>query len=148
MINGKVHAWEDIAVYMNGVRIAGITEINFSDEAEREPIYGAGSKPIGVKRGNYKVEGDFTLTKEEADRFEAPARAAGKSVYDYKPFTIVVTYTDVTPDEKTPFVKREVNPLRTEVIKNVVIRSREMNHSQNEGVSVKYSFVAEEVAYG
>ncbi len=149
MINGKVHAWEDIRIFISGVPVAGIKEISWSDEREAEAIYGAGRKPIGAGLGNYKVGGSFTLTKEEADKFEAPARAAGKSVYDYKPFTIVIAYEDPDPSDNSPLVEKKVNPLRTETIVDVIITKREVSASQNDKeITYKYSFIAREVRHG
>lgn len=149
MINGKVHAWEDIKILFDGIPVAGITEINFNDEREAEPVYGAGNKPIGAGLGNYKVEGDFTLTKAEADKFEGPAIAAGKSVYDYRPFVIVMAYEDRVPQDSGNFFERKVNPLRTDTIIDVIITKREVGYSQNDKqLKVKYSFIAREVKRG
>ncbi len=149
MINGKVHAWEDIKIFMMGVPVAGIKEISWSDERETEAIYGAGRMPLGAGLGNYKVEGSFTLTKEEADKFEAPARAAGRSVYDYKPFVIVIAYEDPDPADNSPLVSKKPNPLRTETIVDVIITKREVSASQNDKeITYKYSFIAREVRHG
>lgn len=146
MINGQIHAWEDIKIFLNGVPVAGITDINFNDAREVEAIYGAGAKPIGAGLGNYSVEGDFTLTKDAADLFEAAAKALGKSVYDYKPFQIVVSYDDRNADGSGPLFERSLNPLRTETITDVIIERRERARAQNDkSVGTKYTFKAREV---
>ncbi len=148
MINGKVHSWEQISVYLNGVPIAGIKEINYKSEREAEAIYGAGKYPLGVGTGNYKVEGDITLTKEEYDKLMAVIKAdGGLSIYNLVPVDIVVVYSD--PVRTGNVYTFQPNPLRTEVIKNAVFTSEEWGHSQNDKESVvKLSFIAEKMEVG
>lgn len=147
MINGKVHAWEDIQIYIREVAVAGIREINYREGREAEAIYGTGSKPLGVGLGNYSVEGDFTLTEAEANNFERIARAAGKDVFDYAPFDIKVAYADKKIEGD--FIGAEWNPLHVDVIKNVVITRREQRKAQNDKVlEVRYEFIAQEVVRG
>jgi len=95
LINGEVHDWTDVVVkFMGGVEFRGLSSINYSEAKEKEPQYGTGSRTIGVGYGHRSAKVDFTMSLASAQKFEAIAKAAGKSALDYAPFLIVISYAD------------------------------------------------------
>jgi len=94
LINGKVHDWTDVKVYIMGQEFAGITSINWSSKKEKALQYAQGTAPMGVGYGHRSYTSDFTMTFENAEKFETIAHAAGKDALDYAPFLITVSYAD------------------------------------------------------
>jgi hypothetical protein len=132
MINGKIHDWEDMHFYLDGILITGITDINYKDSQKKEHVYAAGSKPIGRGRGNLEGSGDITLTRNEYDRVNNIAKAAGKSVYDFKPFVIVVVYGAKTITEESPFPQVEDSILHTDTLQNAEFTDRDFAAKQDD----------------
>jgi hypothetical protein len=147
MINGREHDWSDIKIYLNGVPVADVKEINYRDKREAEPQHAQGAKPYGVAYGNYSVEGDMTLTLEEFRKFSAPALALGRKIYDYAPFPIIIAYADkVKKTEGNPprdYVTQDFTPTNIITIKEVVLTDRDEGHAQNDReLKVKLTFFA------
>ncbi len=95
LINGKVHDWTDVKVHIMGQEFTGITSINWSAKKEKALQYAQGSAPLGIGYGHRSYTADFTMTFENAEKFEAIANAAdGKDALDYAPFLITIAYAD------------------------------------------------------
>ncbi|MGE5607413.1 MAG: hypothetical protein ACM3YE_17205 [Bacteroidota bacterium] len=95
MINGKKFSWEDISVNLPQGTAIDIDSIEYSDKKEDEEIYGKGSNPTGWGSGNYSAEGKMTLKREEHEKLTTALIALGsKSIYQHKPFPIVVNYAN------------------------------------------------------
>ena len=88
-VNGNLYDWESVEVQLPGGVAVGITNISYSDERPIEARYGKGNVPRGYGRKNYKATGSMELDRDEA---EALREALGGSVYNSKPFQIVVSY--------------------------------------------------------
>lgn len=149
-INGREHDWSDIKIYLNGIPVADVKEINYRDRREAELQYSHGNKPYGVGFGNYSAEGDLTLAFEEYKKFAAPALALGRKVYDYAPFVIVVGYADKTKktegDPPRDYVVQEFSPTNVHTIKDVVITDVDEGHAQaDKELTVKLTFVAADI---
>ncbi|WP_320175793.1 hypothetical protein [Maridesulfovibrio sp.] len=68
-INGLNYDWPSVSVTgPNGVFI-DITEVNWKSSQKKKRIYGKGSVPTGVARGNYSATVDFTISKDEYRQF-------------------------------------------------------------------------------
>lgn len=91
-INGRQYDWEDITVTLPHGDTVGITEIKYKDGQKIEARYGKGAIPRGYGRGNYEASGSMVLDRDEWERLKKSI-AAG-SIYDHKPFTIVVSYAN------------------------------------------------------
>ena len=146
IINGRIVDWADIKVYIAGVPVADIVEINWKESQEKELQHSTGIEPIGSSHGNRVYEGDFSLLLSEAEKFEEPLRKMGKSPLDLAPFTIVVTWAEkvATPVEGSPHavVERKYSPTKSRTLLDVEIKDVDWGISQNDkNAKVKYSFI-------
>jgi hypothetical protein len=147
LVNGKNYDWEDFDVHINGILSAHVTELNYTDEKEKELLYGAGSDPVGMGYGNYKASGDITLKREGFDILNNVAKSAGKTIYDFKPFLIVASYGSKSISEDTDFVESSHSPLHTDSLINVSFTKRDFGIKQNDKENtVKIEFICEKVA--
>lgn len=103
MINGRSYGWADISVNIMGIKLFGITAINYKDAREMENVYGAGHKPVARGYGNTTYEGSVTLHTEEIAALEA-ASPTGR-LQDIPEFTVVVSYLPDTGVIKTEKLK-------------------------------------------
>lgn len=101
MINGKEYAWEDISIQLPYGTLIDITDIEYSDEKDREANYGKGSNPTGYGEGNYSAEGSMTLKREEFERLLEYAKENSKTLYGLEPFPIVVSYANKDQPTRT-----------------------------------------------
>lgn len=147
-INGENFAFEDIQIRVNGVQMAEITEINYSDEREAEEQYGTGSMPIAIGMGNYKASGDLTLRRHQYDTLRALATAAGRKIYEMNPFEIIISCGGrVAGDDG--FTEVNYSPLNVETLHNCVWIKRNMAGRQNDkGGTVKLDFICESINPG
>lgn len=82
--------WKDIEIAVNGRVLAGALGIDFSEEIERELIYGKGNYPVGINDGNVKNEGELTLHQSELEKI---IQATGnKGVMGLRDLTISLAY--------------------------------------------------------
>jgi hypothetical protein len=147
VINGKNFDWENVEIFLDGVIVTDVKEINYTDEQEWEKQYSGGSRPIAIGRGNYNASGDITVGRAAYDELNTIARVAGKTVYDFKPGIIVVSYgTKTVPEDEGAFIEVSHSPLHTDTILNFVFSKRDFGIKQNDkGNSVKLEFEAEKI---
>jgi len=150
MINGKEHDWSDIKIYMGGLPVSDVKNINYKDSQEVELQYGQGREPYGVGYGNKSAEGDIELVLEEFRKFSSPAAALGRSVYDYAPFPIVIAFADKTKktegDPPRAYVVQEFSPTKVHTVINVIITDIDESRAQNDKeLTVKLSFKATKI---
>jgi hypothetical protein len=132
MINGKNYDWEDFQVFLNGIRSEHVTDINYTDEKEVEGLYAAGSRPVAAGKGNYKASGDITLKREGYDVLNNAAKIAGKSIFDFKPFTIVASYRSKIITEDSEFIDSQSSPEHVDTLVNVMFTKRTFGIKQND----------------
>jgi hypothetical protein len=150
LINGREHDWSDVKIYLNGIPVADVKEINYRDKQEAEMQHSKGRKPYGVGFGNYSADGDITLTFEEYRKFADPALALGRKIYDYAPFPIIIAVADKVKrtegDPPRAYVNQEFSPTKITVIKDTVITDKDESHVQNvKELTVKLTFIAEDI---
>ena len=68
---GNQTGWGDLKWDINGSQIVGVTAIKYKDKTEKELVYGAGRKAIGVGIGNESYEGSISMYRYEIDRILA-----------------------------------------------------------------------------
>lgn len=88
---GKMAGWNSITVNLLGRDVEGISSLSYSDELEKENVYGAGKYPVGRGEGNYTAEASITLFKEEQVALTSSMPVGGR-VQDIAPFDIIVQY--------------------------------------------------------
>ncbi len=112
---GVLTGWNNIKVNILGRDLEGITEVEYSDEKNFTPEYGAGDSPVGMSTGNYSAKASISLYWEEV-RALLESLPKGSRIQDVPAFDVIVEY--------------EFN---NEVIKDVINAC----HFKNNGVALK-----------
>ena len=73
----KEAEWADMKVAIDGRTVTGIRNVSYKKAWEDEPLYGAGSDPIGIQSGNKTYEGSLKLLKNELDALNLAAKTIG-----------------------------------------------------------------------
>jgi hypothetical protein len=134
-ISNKEYSWRNFNVFYLGRIITGIRGLEYKEDVEKEPIYGAGSKPYAIQWGNYSIDGTLTLLQSELEALITFAKANGFGSITEIEFDIVATYA---ADGK--IVK--------DTIKNVSITSVPKAMKQNDKMmEVALPFIATEIEY-
>jgi hypothetical protein len=90
-----------VNVRIMGLVIGGIESIDYdASEGEAQAVYNQGSREVaGFALGAKQLVNVTVTMREDAfQKFATPAKAAGKTVLDYWPFPITVTYADYVKD--------------------------------------------------
>lgn len=97
-VNGRVWAFEDIAVSLLGARQIAVQAIDWGDQVSKEHAHSLGSlRPIGIGRGGYTGEGTLTVLQEGYDELMRQLKAQGKTLYGAQ-FSVTVTYGELEDD--------------------------------------------------
>ena len=150
LINGKEHDWSDIKIYLNGIPVADVKEINYRKKREAEMQYSQGARPYGIGFGNRSAEGDITLTFEEYRKFANPALTLHRDVFDYAPFDIIIAFADKVKrtegDPPREYVVQDFSPTKITVVKNIALTDTDEAHAQNDKeLTTKLTFIAEDI---
>lgn len=102
-INGEAYAWVDITVNIGGTIIAGITSIEYSEDAEVTNNYGAGRKPVSQSVGKSEFTASMTIDRAE---YNALLRSApGNSLIKIPRFDVIVSYLPEGSAPTTDIIK-------------------------------------------
>jgi hypothetical protein len=129
--NSAEYSWCDIELVLQGRKITGLRGISYKTSQEKEHIFGAGSEPVAIGRGNKKYEGEITLLQSE---YEALVRAAGrgKDVTDLRGMDIVIAY-----------VPQDGGQIVTDIVKYAEFTESEKGWKQGDKyIEVKLPFLA------
>jgi hypothetical protein len=121
--NGQEVAWLDQSVRMFGSALVGLREVKGKFETEDEALYGSGNQVLGIQTGNEKLTGSLKILKNDFDKLNDAAKAAGYKNITYVPYQLVV----ITVNYKVAFGR----PMRTDVYSGVKIGSYEKGMAQN-----------------
>lgn len=88
---GTLIGWNSATFNMFGREVEGIEQVKYEDEMSIDVAYGAGNKPIGKTKGNYKATASMNLYIEELIALQQQL-PAGSNLYDLPDFDVVVQY--------------------------------------------------------
>lgn len=90
LINGQAYDFTQIVFKILGVEIKSLSQINYTEEQEKENNYGTGTRPVSRGKGAITAACNFTISMNdiEAIRDVAP----DGSLLKLPPFDIEVTY--------------------------------------------------------
>jgi hypothetical protein len=111
-VNGVLYSWSNLQINFTGsiaaaanAAVKGVTSINYSTTQEKEAVYGAGIKPVGIGYGNKTYEGSITLQLEELNALAAIA--PNGDITEIPPFDIIVSFATDNPSKIRKDVLRE-----------------------------------------
>jgi len=91
--NSKQYSWANVKVVLFGREVIGIRGVKYKISQEKEAVYGAGDKPLGIQAGNKSYEGEVVLLQSELEAIQTAA-GTGNDITDIPAFDIQVTYVD------------------------------------------------------
>ena len=104
LVNGLRYGWSHITVNLFGRNIQGITAVMYSEEQEKENLYGAGTQPVARGLGAEKTEASIKLGIEEVLALQN--LTPRKRLQDIPPFDVIVQYrTKASPVIVTDVIK-------------------------------------------
>lgn len=118
LINGREYGWSDIIVNIGGVPVTGIRAVKYSEEMEKENIYGAGRTPVSRGYGRIKTDGSITLLSGTVMALRAKARNG--QIFRLAPFNITICYQ---PD---------AGPVITHILKNCEFKKCEIDFKEGD----------------
>lgn len=83
------YAWEDFSCLIGGKRVKMIVACKYKKTRSKEYIYGEGSTPQAIGRGNVSYEASVTVKMSELNDM---ITSAGGDITAIEPFTIVHKY--------------------------------------------------------
>lgn len=86
--NSREYEWSDVSMVVAGRMVTGMRGVSYTASQEKEAVYGKGSKPHAIQRGNKTYSGSIRLLQSELEALEV---AAGGDALDVS-FNIVVSY--------------------------------------------------------
>lgn len=90
LINGVAYSWSQIRMNILGVEVAGVTEINYSDDQEMQNNYGGGNQPVSRGYGQITYEASISMHMEEVEAITAVA--PNRRLQDIPEFDIPVLF--------------------------------------------------------
>ena len=67
MFDSRQYEYADITLMLGGKDITGVRGIQYAAKQEKELVYGKGSEPISIQKGNRSYEGTLTLLQSELE---------------------------------------------------------------------------------
>lgn len=129
-------AFKDIRVRLLGRDIVGLQGLKYKVSAEKERVYGRGSKPVAIQQGNEMVEGTLKILQSEYEALREAVAATGIAKITDVTFDIVNTYGDGLT-------------AKTDIILSASITEYEKGLDQNEKFRViELPFIALDVLEG
>lgn len=88
MFNSRQYEFADMTLFLGNRDVTGFRSVKYTEKQEKEAVYGKGSKPLSIQKGNKSYEGSIGVLQSELEALEA---AAGGSILDLE-LTAVITY--------------------------------------------------------
>lgn len=87
--SSKQYSWADVSISLGGKILQGATEVEYTEKQDKEAIFGRGSKPHAIARGNKTYEGKLSIWQSE---LEALVKSAPQKDVLSLTFDLVVSY--------------------------------------------------------
>ncbi len=71
MFDSREYEWSDITLILGGKDITGIRAIKYGTKQEKEPVYGKGSEPLKIQKGNKSHDGELSVLQSEFETLVA-----------------------------------------------------------------------------
>lgn len=128
LINGKNYDWGNLSWIIFGIKLVGITEINYTKRRDAPNNYGSGYEPISYGYTNFEYMGDISVYIDEL----VPIRKASPD------FDIL----KIPPFSATNMFSGDGVVFRTEQLKNIRFTEDPFTSKQNDtNIIVKIPFV-------
>ncbi len=90
--NSSEYSWKDLEVVLLGRPLLRILEVKYKGSQETKAIYGRGSNPVGIQKGNKKYEGEIKIGQSELEALCDKAKQVTGSgdPLDLPPFDITI----------------------------------------------------------
>ena len=111
--------WSDVKLHFAGASPVKLLGFSFKATKEKEAIYGAGDRPIGIQSGNRSFTGELKFHKGVLDDLNAASRIAGGA-----------DVLDAAADVIVTFKAKGSRQLQTIVAVNVEITEYDYNMQQ------------------
>ena len=99
-VNGVRTSYCSIELGVDGLKLQGITSINYRETAEIPKIYGTSAKPLGRPRGRVDFEGDIEMFRAEWNQLLVKLTRNGTVGFMELAWPITVTYSEaLAPDD-------------------------------------------------
>jgi hypothetical protein len=93
LINGTKHDFTSIRAEINGIKIFGISAIDYTIAKPVSDVYGTSSMRLGRTRGQLKFTGSLTLYETEFAALTQSLAVVNEALME-KEFLIIVQYSD------------------------------------------------------
>jgi hypothetical protein len=123
-MDSREFSFADIKINILGADLSGLRGITYKKSQEKELVYGTGSEPKAVQRGNKKYEGALTVLKSDFDLMHIAALAAGYTdLMDVPAKDITATIV---------YQKDDGSAIQTDVLYNLEFTEAEDGQKQND----------------
>jgi len=130
------NVWNDMSVVYLGRTLTGIQEATYEETTEKEYVYGAGNKPLGIQTGNKKVEGKMVLLQSEVEALFDAVKAIDPAL----------SVTDISADIVINFGEGDL--AKTKIIKSVEFSKYNYGMKQEDKfMAIELPFMALEVVH-
>ena len=135
MINGFEYSWEDIQLVVFGKLITGFLGHEYTTEKQHMNVYGRGSDPVAMARGNKQYTGVLRILQSEYEAVQANL-PQGKDI------------TDATGTKITTSYAPEGGVITTDVSTNVRFLSIKKGMNQGDGnMVIELPYIAGKINY-
>jgi hypothetical protein len=91
--SSKEIAWVDMKLYLEGKKIAKITNVKYTKKKAKEALHAEGDEPHSIQSGNVDYTGEMEVYKSAVDQMNDAAQAVGyNDITDLSELIIVIEY--------------------------------------------------------
>lgn len=91
-LNSAFFSWKEIEVRIAGIGVTGAEALQYDENVSKEFVYGTGTKPLKIKKGNESVSGSITLLQGEYEKLAA--NSPGGKITNLRNVSIQFSFSD------------------------------------------------------